>query len=183
LSEEEFEQLVSGVVDIDIDLSDSSGDDDDEEDLYERDDASDDEQDDDGSDDYERLLGKELVEQARNPRLFFYDKDRKLFYVWKCILASRAELRDALNAAASARSTGEPSSLSTMLRSRLCKLPFTHPTWAIVLCGGGHFAAAIINSSGVLAHKCFHRYIVRKKAGGRQSSHDKASGPAKYACS
>ena len=52
------------------------------------------------------------------------------------------------------------------------------PVWAVVLCRGGHFAAAVytLPSSAAseeslkpLAHRCFHRYVTRRKAGGRQS--------------
>eukprot|EP00897_Mesotaenium_endlicherianum_P009008 jgi/Mesen1/8135/ME000437S07227 len=48
-----------------------------------------------------------------------------------------------------------------------------HP-WVIILSAGGHFAAAVVDSAGgaVIAHQTFHRYVVRAKAGGRQSSKD-----------
>jgi len=45
---------------------------------------------------------------------------------------------------------------------------------------GGHFAAIITEGLGnELAHKTFHRYVVRAKAGGRQSVKDKSTGKAK----
>lgn len=57
--------------------------------------------------------------------------------------------------------------------------------WLVLLSSGGHFAAAVMDMVGgarnaeealqVVAHKTFHRYVVRAKAGGRQSSKD-ASG-------
>ncbi|XP_064456533.1 tRNA endonuclease ANKZF1-like isoform X2 [Ornithodoros turicata] len=44
--------------------------------------------------------------------------------------------------------------------------------WAVVMVGGGHFAAAICDRGNVVAHKTFHRYTVRAKQGGAQSSRD-----------
>lgn len=37
---------------------------------------------------------------------------------------------------------------------------------------GGHFAGAIFNQNECIKHKSFHRYTVRKKQGGSQSSKD-----------
>ncbi|KAL1511555.1 hypothetical protein AB1Y20_006349 [Prymnesium parvum] len=60
------------------------------------------------------------------------------------------------------------------------------PLWVVVLCRGGHFAAAACELRGgggkkraeeavaVRAHRCFHRYVTRRKAGGRQSVADGA---------
>ena len=61
------------------------------------------------------------------------------------------------------------------------------PVWVIVLCRGGHFAAAAFelqvltrppkkpeDAVRVLGHRCFHRYVTRRKAGGRQSVADGA---------
>ncbi|GAB5587412.1 hypothetical protein Unana1_02312 [Umbelopsis nana] len=57
-------------------------------------------------------------------------------------------------------------------------------TWTMIMIGGGHFAAAVIdvgksrpqenNSSratSVIAHKTYHRYTTRRKQGGSQSAH------------
>lgn len=49
--------------------------------------------------------------------------------------------------------------------------------WAVIMSGGGHFAAAIWNSNGIcLCHKTFHRYTTRKKQGGSQAAADASSG-------
>lgn len=53
--------------------------------------------------------------------------------------------------------------------------------WAIFLCNGGHFASAIIQRGQVLAHACFHRYVVRAKRGTTQSAHDNKGSMAKSA--
>ncbi len=65
--------------------------------------------------------------------------------------------------------------------------------WAVILSSGGHFAACIVECAGkpkargfvdvmrVLVHKTYHRYVVRAKAGGRQSSKDATGKYAKSA--
>eukprot|EP00850_Spirogloea_muscicola_P002755 SM000010S04393 [mRNA] locus=s10:1232438:1238836:- [translate_table: standard] len=46
--------------------------------------------------------------------------------------------------------------------------------WTVLLSTGGHFAAVVMDPAGggVVAHQTFHRYVVRAKAGGRQSAKD-----------
>ncbi|KAL3536928.1 hypothetical protein ACH5RR_000294 [Cinchona calisaya] len=45
----------------------------------------------------------------------------------------------------------------------------------VLLARGGHFAGCVFDGNTVVAHKTFHRYVVRAKAGKKQSSKD-ASG-------
>jgi Bacteroidetes VLRF1 release factor len=46
---------------------------------------------------------------------------------------------------------------------------------AVFVCHGGYFAGAVFDETGsLLVHRRFHRYVVRKKAGKRQSSQDKS---------
>ncbi|VDM79864.1 unnamed protein product, partial [Strongylus vulgaris] len=52
---------------------------------------------------------------------------------------------------------------------------------AIFLLAGGHFAAGIFKNDKMVAHKAFHRYVVRAKQGGVQSANDNAKGPARSA--
>ncbi|XP_048335303.2 uncharacterized protein LOC107423709 [Ziziphus jujuba] len=47
----------------------------------------------------------------------------------------------------------------------------------VLLASGGHFAGCVFDGNIVVAHKTFHRYVVRAKAGKKQSSKD-ASGKA-----
>ncbi|KAH1016797.1 hypothetical protein HUJ04_007966 [Dendroctonus ponderosae] len=48
--------------------------------------------------------------------------------------------------------------------------------WAIIMLGGGHFAAAIFNGLSPILHKTFHCYTVRSGQGGTQSGKDGKSG-------
>ncbi|KAL5058415.1 hypothetical protein RYX36_030019 [Vicia faba] len=45
----------------------------------------------------------------------------------------------------------------------------------VLLASGGHFAGCVFDGETVVAHKTFHRYVVRAKAGKKQSTND-ASG-------
>lgn len=49
---------------------------------------------------------------------------------------------------------------------------------AVFLLAGGHFAAGIFKNDKLVAHKSFHRYVVRAKQGGAQSANDKTKGTA-----
>lgn len=51
--------------------------------------------------------------------------------------------------------------------------------WAVIIMGGGHFAAAIFDGGESIAHKTFHRYTCRAKQGGSQSAKDQAGRPPK----
>lgn len=49
--------------------------------------------------------------------------------------------------------------------------------FVIILCHGGHFCIAAFSEQGkCIAHDSDHRYVTRKKQGGRQLTKDKASG-------
>ena len=48
--------------------------------------------------------------------------------------------------------------------------------WIVLMCHGGYFAGAVYVNCRPILHKAFHRYVVRKKQGGKQSSHDKGGG-------
>ncbi|XVE73989.1 hypothetical protein DITRI_Ditri11bG0162900 [Diplodiscus trichospermus] len=49
----------------------------------------------------------------------------------------------------------------------------------VLLSSGGHFAGCVFEGNSVVAHKTFHRYVVRAKAGKKQSSKD-ATGKAAH---
>ncbi|CAN6268979.1 unnamed protein product [Urochloa humidicola] len=42
----------------------------------------------------------------------------------------------------------------------------------VLLTSGGHFAGCVFDGNSIVAHKTFHRYVVRAKAGKRQSGKD-----------
>lgn len=106
-------------------------------------------------------------------RVALRDADGGVFLAW------RAALVPAGAAAADVPSVSLPQCLRALAAMR------PRPIWVVVLCRGGHFAAAAVelqplpkgskrpeDALKVLAHKCFHRYVTRRKAGGRQSVAD-----------
>ncbi|KAH9601386.1 VLRF1/Vms1 [Trypanosoma melophagium] len=63
-----------------------------------------------------------------------------------------------------------PPKLCNSLRS------FTFLPWVILMCHGGYFAGGVFMDGKAVVHKSFQRYVVRKKQGGKQSSHEKDGG-------
>jgi len=66
----------------------------------------------------------------------------------------------------------DQSELSTVLEN---------PIIIVLLLRAGHFAGVVYERTKVLASKSFHRYVVRQKQGGSQSSNDNKNGKAKSA--
>ncbi|KAH7434578.1 hypothetical protein KP509_06G024000 [Ceratopteris richardii] len=62
------------------------------------------------------------------------------------------------------------------LKKFVCKEnpPEGNSLWLILLLRGGHFAGCVFDSKNgsILAHKTYHRYVVRARAGGKQSTRD-----------
>eukprot|EP00198_Chlamydomonas_reinhardtii_P013555 XP_001702892.1 predicted protein [Chlamydomonas reinhardtii] len=114
------------------------------------------------------------------PRETFQAADGSLFSVWRCLLR-----QDHVKAAAADQPSGPQELLGELRRLRGAA-----GKWVVVLLRGGHFAATVFKARegraanpgkhdadalegfDVVAHKTFHRYVVRAKAGGKQSSKD-----------
>ncbi|XP_042206876.1 ankyrin repeat and zinc finger domain-containing protein 1-like isoform X2 [Homarus americanus] len=120
------------------------------------DDSSEDDDDDEDKDSESRnqVLGKQA-------RLFFLNADGNVISLFRNILFN-----------AKCEMDGEEDVIQ-----RVQAAPRRH-TWAIILLGGGHYAAAIFRANEVVIHKTFHNYTVRAKQGGSQSSKDNQSGSA-----
>ena len=108
-------------------------------------------------------------------RVALRDADGGVFLAWRAALLPEA------TRLADVPLTSMPQCLRDFARLR------PRPTWVVILCRGGHFAAAAFelvappkaskrpeDAVKVLAHKCLHRYVTRRKAGGRQSVADGA---------
>ncbi len=109
----------------------------------------------------------------------FADAGGSLFAVWRAALASPREEKDD---AAWSGSRGGGGGGSAPLQ-RLRALRASAGLWLLVLARGGHFAALVVRMSAcapgggvsgaaVVAHRTFHRYVVRAKQGGRQGAKD-----------
>ncbi|GFR47196.1 hypothetical protein Agub_g8788 [Astrephomene gubernaculifera] len=129
-----------------------------------------------------RKRGQQQQQAAAIPRVTFQAADGSLFSVWRCLLR-----QDHVKAPADQPST------PPQLLGELRRLRAGAGCWMVVLLRGGHFAATVFKAREgrvapqapktqadpegmegleVVAHKTFHRYVVRAKAGGKQSSKD-----------
>ncbi|KAL9315114.1 hypothetical protein ACSQ67_016115 [Phaseolus vulgaris] len=102
-------------------------------------------------------------------KLFFLLPTGQRVSVWKCLIMNVTE--NVLYADEKAENevvqklkslTAEPRN-NTQLR-------------IVLLASGGHFAGCVFDGDAVVAHKTFHRYVVRAKAGKKQSSKDASGG-------
>mmetsp|Transcript_40627 Transcript_40627/g.115020 ORF Transcript_40627/g.115020 Transcript_40627/m.115020 type:complete len:658 (-) Transcript_40627:264-2237(-) len=111
------------------------------------------------------------------PKVVFSCNDGTLFAVWRCLLEEPGR--------ADRGAADSGSHVQAMLRVREA---VGMKRWMVALASGGHFAGAIFQwregkaragaqqlapaSLEAVVHKTFHRYVVRAKAGGRQSAKD-----------
>lgn len=130
------------------------------------------------------------------PQFIFSSKEGHHFAVWRCLVAPDRE-----------RAVDPP--LPSECLTALHHLNTEGGRWAIILFRGGHFSAAIFDvrppkpskstttssssalgkysaaavdaSLSPIAHKSFHKYVVRAKAGGKQSTKDATGKFAKSA--
>ncbi|XP_061339637.1 uncharacterized protein LOC133286258 [Gastrolobium bilobum] len=92
--------------------------------------------------------------------------------VWKCLIMNMTE-----------NVSYEDEKLKNEVIERLKSLTIeprdkTHLR-VVLLASGGHFVGCVFDGDAVVTHKTFHRYVVRAKAGKKQSSKD-ASGRAAH---
>ncbi|KAI4354908.1 hypothetical protein L6164_003733 [Bauhinia variegata] len=92
--------------------------------------------------------------------------------IWKCLIMNMAEDVFYDNEKAENKVIEKLKSMTLEPRNN------THLR-IVLLASGGHFAGCVFDGDVVVAHKTFHRYVVRAKAGKKQSSKD-ASGRAAH---
>ena len=150
------------------------------------------EEEEEGRSDVRAVHGK-----AEGSQVVCVGKDGVRFAVWRCLLTP-----DERSRAAKASTGPGLDAASALAALRSLRADDAKP-WIVVLSRGGHFAAAVFDPSkfaggadaderharhdgkiagtldavppaSAVAHKTFHRYVVRAKAGGRQSTKDGA---------
>lgn len=92
-------------------------------------------------------------------RLFFRNSSGTIFSLYRCLIFGK----------------GGVSESETSLVEMANKL-FANFRWAVILIGGGHFAAGIFDKNELIEHKTFHRYTVRAKQGSAQGMRDAKHG-------
>ncbi|RDX87259.1 Ankyrin repeat and zinc finger domain-containing protein 1 [Mucuna pruriens] len=105
-------------------------------------------------------------------KLFFRLQTGQRVSVWKCLIMNVTENVLYENEKVENEVVEKLKSLSVEPRDS------THLR-IVLLVSGGHFAGCVFDGDAVVAHKTFHRYVVRAKAGKKQSSKD-ASGRAAH---
>ncbi|TKY65591.1 Ankyrin repeat and zinc finger domain-containing protein 1 [Spatholobus suberectus] len=105
-------------------------------------------------------------------KLFFCLQTGQRVSLWKCLIMNVTENVLYENEKVENEVVDKLKSLSVEPRDN------THLR-IVLLASGGHFAGCVFDGDAVVAHKTFHRYVVRAKAGKKQSSKD-ASGRAAH---
>ncbi|KAJ4430698.1 hypothetical protein ANN_19289 [Periplaneta americana] len=96
---------------------------------------------------------------SRHAKVFFENADGKILSLYRCLLHGKKDMPE-----------NDECLIPLALKSS------ENPFWAIIMLGGGHFAAGIFQGQDVLVHKTFHCYTVRARQGGSQSSRDNRTG-------
>ncbi|KAG9445110.1 hypothetical protein H6P81_016450 [Aristolochia fimbriata] len=105
--------------------------------------------------------------------------------VWKCIILDESEDLTLEHDSLVRSDNGGHKSMEEVIVERLTSLVSEprHKTHLriVLLASGGHFAGCVFDGNSVVAHKTFHRYVVRAKAGKKQSTKDATGKAAKSA--
>ncbi|CAH2039366.1 unnamed protein product [Thlaspi arvense] len=92
--------------------------------------------------------------------------------VWRCLIMDEAERVSYGNdMEVSVNDRGEDE-VTERLRNLIRENTDGMLMRVVLLASGGHFAGTVFNGKSVVAHKTFHRYVVRAKAGKKQSTKD-----------
>lgn len=106
-----------------------------------------------------------LEDSARKyPKIFFRNSEGLLVSVYRCVVYHKKV--KAQN--------------QTELISLIRNIP-EEMKWAVLMCGGGHFAGAVFDKEKLVLHKTFHRYVVRAKRGTAQGTRDSQGNAPKSA--
>ncbi|CAM6128731.1 unnamed protein product [Calypogeia fissa] len=147
---------------------------------------------DDESDDPDQQTTQSQVLPRSNRVHFIIPGVEGVVSIWRSVLIGEREYLQGEKGSTDVENTGGLCVSDADLLSRVQALissgsekdeKSSHLTWLVLLAAGGHFAGIVVNrkSGEVLAHHTFHRYVVRAKAGGRQSTQDKSGKAPKSA--
>ncbi|OIT32135.1 PREDICTED: ankyrin repeat and zinc finger domain-containing protein 1 [Nicotiana attenuata] len=165
IKEEDFDEMKSDSLCKDYDLSSISGSDD---------------EDDDKESGRSNDLQRRIVGDIKN-KIFLKLYDGEILSMWKCLLLNESENilfenKKTLAADDIRNKIHLTESEVTEKLKYLIHEPRDNTRLRIMLLArGGHFAGCVFDGTAVVAHKTFHRYVIRAKAGKKQSSKD-ASG-------
>ncbi|OVA07728.1 Ankyrin repeat [Macleaya cordata] len=167
IKEEDFDELASDSLFEDYDISSISG----SEDETEKSSLP--------GNDVHRRTGESVKR-----KLFIRLQTGEVVSLWKCLLLNETENLLFDNDKLDPEQNGggkyfKENELVERLKSLVHEPRDKTQLRIVLLASGGHFAGCVFDGNSVVAHKTFHRYVVRAKAGKKQSTKD-ASGRAAH---
>lgn len=132
-------------------------------------DDDDQEDDDDALDDIGAMRAADAgdlttIQTKLTQHVTYGDSRTRLFSIWRAVLylpVSGGPRTDVIN---------DQDMTRRLIRAAAS---FANGTWVVLLVRGGAFAGCVYCKGQLLVHKTYHRYVLRGKAGGRQSTFDK----------
>ncbi|PUZ48551.1 hypothetical protein GQ55_7G253800 [Panicum hallii var. hallii] len=121
----------------------------------------------------ERGLSVKGKEEFRK-KLYFRCQSGDTISIWRCILLKEHEepFIDCKSGQMESASCVQEDEMINRVKRLTCEPRDASHLRIVLLTSGGHFAGCVFDGNSVLAHKTFHRYVVRAKAGKRQSGKD-----------
>ncbi|VAH34999.1 unnamed protein product [Triticum turgidum subsp. durum] len=160
IKEEDLEKIDSDSLFDDLEVSSVSGSEDEREDVP-------------ASDHRLSVKGKEDFRK----KLFFHGHSGDIVSFWRCVLFKEHEEPFFDCKSGKMESHGSTSyvhedEMINRVKQLACEPRNASHLRIIILTSGGHFAGCVFDGNKILANKTFHRYVVRAKAGKRQSGKD-----------
>ncbi|OEL21302.1 Ankyrin repeat and zinc finger domain-containing protein 1, partial [Dichanthelium oligosanthes] len=107
-------------------------------------------------------------------KLFFRCQSGDAISIWRCILLKEHEepFIDCKSGQMESASCVQEDDMINRVKRLTCEPRDASHLRIVLLTSGGHFAGCVFDGNSIVAHKTFHRYVVRAKAGKRQSGKD-----------
>ncbi|KQJ84141.1 ankyrin repeat and zinc finger domain-containing protein 1 [Brachypodium distachyon] len=124
----------------------------------------------------DRRLSVRGKEEFRK-KLFFRSHSGDTVSIWRCVLFKEHEepifdCKSGNTVSHGSTSFVHEDEILSRVKCLTCEPRNTSHLRIILLTSGGHFAGCVFDGNSTVAHKTFHRYVVRAKAGKRQSGKD-----------
>ncbi|KAG2568184.1 ankyrin repeat and zinc finger domain-containing protein 1 [Panicum virgatum] len=121
----------------------------------------------------ERGLSVKGKEEFRK-KLYFRCQLGDTISIWRCILLKEHEepFIDCKSGQMDSASCVQEDEMINRVKRLTCEPRDASHLRIVLLTSGGHFAGCVFDGNSIVAHKTFHRYVVRAKAGKRQSGKD-----------
>ncbi|GJN01994.1 hypothetical protein PR202_ga19304 [Eleusine coracana subsp. coracana] len=103
-------------------------------------------------------------------KLYFRHQSGDTVSIWRCIVFKEQE--DPFFVCKGSTSCVQEDDIRNRMKRLTCEPRDASHLRIIILTSGGHFAGCVFDGNSIVAHKTFHRYVVRAKAGKRQSGKD-----------